>query len=207
MMQAFSFKSGNSSASESDGTEMHLLDNRRLNPSRRQPDSAQNDDTDDMEQLHPTSPTVASTDFNYLGSLSPLQRRHKMRSYEKLDAEVFTEGGYLSDSSLPSVRQSLARSRHLESDMHERTPLLSRQHSVADLEQVEQVLDDEEEDNIVEQTPQSKRKHALKKYGVQLKITILFAILLASVVSHPWHKPEPSCHYSLYPADNVCNKR
>ena len=184
MMQAFTFNSGNTSASESDGTEMHLFDNRRQRASRRQPDSAQSDDAENMENpSFISSPTIASTDFNYFGSLSSLEKRHKTRSFEKLDAEGFNEGGYLSDSSLPSVRQSLARSRHLEKDLHEGTPLLSRQHSIADLERVEQALDGEEDDDDIVQTLRSKRKHAIKKYGVQIKITILCVIMLASVVS------------------------
>ena len=183
-MQAFSFTSGNMSASESDGTEMRMFDNRRQKASRRQPDSAQSDDAENMEDLNVTSSPIASTDFNYFHSLSPLQNGHlKTRSFEKLDAEGFNGGGYLSDSSLPSVRQSLARSRHLDIDIHEGTPLLSRQHSVANLERIEQALEGEGDDNIV-QTPGSKRKHAIKKYGMQIKITILCAIMLASVVSH-----------------------
>ena len=161
-----------------------MLDNRRQRASRHQPNSAQTDDTDDMDNSNRTSPAVASTDFNYLGSLSPLQKKHKMRSYEKLEVQGFTDDGNLSDSSLPSARQSLARSRHPEIDMHEGTPLLSRQHSTTDLERVEQTLDDDDEDDIVEQTPRGKRKHAIKKYGTQIKISILFLIMLASVVSH-----------------------
>ena len=182
-MQAFPFQSGNTSASESDVTEMHSLD-RRKRASRRQPNSAQSDETDDMDYPNATSPTVASADFNYLGSLSPLQRKHKIRSFEKLEVEGFNDGGNLSDSNLPSVRQSLARSRHPEIDIHEGTPLLSRQHSTTDLERVEQTLDDEDEDGIVEQTPRSIRKHAIKKYGTQIKVSILFIVMLASVVSH-----------------------
>ena len=106
-----------------------------------------------------------------------------MRSFEKLEVEGFDDGGNLSDSSLPSARQSLARSRHPDVDMHEGTPLLSRQHSTTDLDRIEQALDDDEDD-IVELTPGSKRKHAIKKYWIQIKISILFVIMLASVVSH-----------------------
>lgn len=159
------------------------MDNRRQRGSRRrQSNSAQSDDTDDMDDPA-TSSAVASTDFNFLGSLSPLQKKHKMRSFEKLEVEGFDDGGNLSDSSLPSARQSLARSRHPDVDIHEGTPLLSRQHSTTDLQRVEQALDGEEDD-VVELTPRNKRKHAIKKYGTQIKISILFIIMLASVVSH-----------------------
>ena len=182
MMQAFSFNTGYSSASDS-ATEMHTLDTRRQRKSHRQPNTAQNDDILEMDNANIESPTVASTEFSYLGPLSPLQRRHKARSFEKLEVEGYDEVGYLSDSCLPSVRQSLARSRHFERDINEGTPLLSRQHSIADLERVEQALDDDNEDIIIGDMPRSRRRQTIKKYGKQIKIAILFAVMLASIVS------------------------
>lgn len=177
-MQEFSFMSDHDSASNS-GTEMHTLDNRRQRRYRRQgPNNAQSDEIEEMEKTNVS--ISASTDFNYLGSLSPLQRRHKMRSFEKLEVAGFDEVGHLSDSSLPSVRQSLARSRHYEREIHEGTPLLNSQQSATDVEQAEQTLDED----IVEQTDKSRRKYAIRKYGIQLKIAILFVIMLASVVSY-----------------------
>ena len=187
MMQAFSFRSGYSTPSESheSATEMHTLENRRQRRNGRHPNSAQSDDTDDNMEDAPV--TSASTEF---GLMSPLQRKHKIRSFEKLDVEGFNEVGYLSDSSLPSVRQSIARQQ--EREITESTPLLSNQHSLrgslADLERTEQLLDDDDDDDnqgdVTVQTPKIQRKQAIKKYGKQIKIAVLFVILLASVVRH-----------------------
>lgn len=182
MMQTFSFRSGHSSEAES-ATEMHSLDNRRQRRNRRQLNTAESNDTEEMVDAHAESPMVASTGFDYLGSLSPSQKKHKFRSFEKLEVEGFDEAGYLSDSSLPSMRQSLARNKHLERDMNEETPLLSPEHSITDLDMVEQNLDDDDEPSIMGQIPRSRRKE-IKKYGKQIKIAVLFAIMLASVVSN-----------------------
>ena len=178
-MQTFSFKSGHTSESES-ATEMQTLENRRQRRNRRQLYAAESDCAEEMTDVQAESPTVASTGFDYLGSLSPSQKKHKFRSFEKLEIEGFDEAGHLSDSSLPSMRQSFARSRHLEKDLNEETPLLSPEHSVTNLDVIEQNLDDDKPINI-EQMPRSKR---IKKYGRQLKIAVLFAIMLASVVSN-----------------------
>lgn len=181
-MQPFAFSSGHSSQSES-ATEMQNLEKRRKKKSGRRPNAAQNDDGDDMDDANLISQNVASTDF---GALSPLQKRHRIRSFERIEVGGFNEAGYLSDSSLPSVRQSLAR--HYERDINESTPLLSRQHSTTELEQTEQSLvdddDDDDKDVTVVQTPQGRRRHMIKKYGKQIKIAILFVITLASVVRH-----------------------
>ena len=177
-MQAFSFKSGHSSESES-ATEMQTLENRRQRRNRRQPYAAESDGAEEMVDAQAESPTVASTGFDYFSSLSPSQKRHKFRSFEKLEVEGFDEAGHLSDSSLPSMRQSFARSRHLEKDLNEETPLLSPEHSVTDLDIIEQNLDDDKP-VIMGEMPRSRR---IKRYGKQLKIVVLFAIMLASIVS------------------------
>jgi len=73
------------------------------------------------------SPNVVSNDYNYFGSsLSPPQ---KMHLFERLQDHEFNEPRYVSDTSLPSVRQSMARSRHHKREDNEETPLLSHQHS------------------------------------------------------------------------------
>lgn len=184
MMQSFSFLSGNSSQSES-ATEMHSLENRRQRRNRRQPDTTHSDIVE-MEDTSVKSAGVASTGFIHLNSLSPLQKKHKMRSFERLVPEGFDENGYVSDSCLPSVRQSLAMSRQYEREISEGTPLLGSQQSIADLERVEQSLTgNNEDDDLVEYTSRGKKKRAIKKLGIQIKILILFAIMLASVVRHP----------------------
>jgi len=167
--------------------EMYTLENRRQKRNRRKFDTTQSDDTLGMENSCMKSPNVVPNDYNYFGgSLSSLQ---KMRSFEKLQDHEFNEPGYVSDSSLPSVRQSLARSRHHEREDNEGTPLLSHHHShhlsASELERAEQSLtvdDDGNEDNV-ELTPARRRIKTFKKYGIQIKIAILFAIMLASVVS------------------------
>lgn len=173
MMQVYSFTPGYSSQSESASAtemsrEMHTLENRR----HYQPDTMQNDEIVEMEDAGVKSSNVDSKDYDYFsGSLSP-----------KLQVDGSNETGY---NSLPSLRQSLARSRHHKREDNEGTPLLSHQHSHHYSNKLD--VGDDNEDNILELTSARKRRHAFKKYGIQIKIAILFAIMLASVVSIPSH--------------------
>jgi len=96
--------------------------------------------------------------------------------------------GYDSDGSLPSARQSLARGcRHQGWEATEETSLLNSHQNSNKLEQSLDVVDDDDDD-IVELTRSNRVRHVFKnytrKYGTRIKIIILFAIMLASVVRH-----------------------
>jgi len=97
--------------------------------------------------------------------------------------------GYDSDGSLPSVRQALARShRHQEWEATEETSLINSHQNSNKLEQSLNFDNDDDDDDIVELTHSNRIRHVFKnytrKYGTRIKIIILFAIMLASVVRH-----------------------
>ena len=141
--------------------------------------------SEEMEDLRVMSTGPITTSFN-----SVLPRLQRGRSYERLTAtdSIFQDQtGYLSDSSLPSERQSIARRHDFPNESDETTPLIQQHSPTEGIEEMEKVLDDNETVSFSSSKQGQKRKHLIVRYGKHFKVIVLFLIMLASVVSsgHP----------------------
>ena len=176
-------KSGN--VSSSTDTEMHTFSNRKQKVRHRPPATAH---SEDMEELR-----VASTEFPKTTSFnspnfSVLSSLHRGRSYERLTTahadSIFQEQtGYLSDSSLPSERQSIARRQDFPHESNETTPLIQQHSPTASIEGMEKVIDEDNETVSFSSSKHAQKQRLLVRIRKHSKVIILFLIMLASVVS------------------------
>lgn len=171
--------SGNFSSSTD--TELRTLSSRKQKMRHSQPATAHSE-MDEFRVASTELPTTTS--FNSPYSRRPMQRG---RSYERLtvtDAIFPDQTGYVSDSSLPSERQSIARRQDFPNESDETTPLIQQHSPTEGIEEMEKVYD--ENNDIVSFSSNKiaeKRKHLLVRYGKYSKVIILFLIMSAAVVS------------------------
>jgi len=170
-------KSGN--VSSSTDTEMHTFGNGKQKLRHHPPATVY---SEEMEDIRVTSTGPLTTSFNRV--LPPLQRG---RSYEILtatDSMFQDQTGYLSDSSLPSDRQSIARRQDFLNESNETTPLIQQHSPTEGIEEMEKVLDDDNETVSFSSSKHGqKKKKIIVRYGKRVKVIMLFLIMLTSVVS------------------------